>query len=79
MAKVKKCPKCNKVLPVTSFNKRTDSKDGLQGYCRNCQHGYTIEHEPVLQAMLTELDKKFTKTILPNGVVSYKHKDFKQP
>lgn len=77
MAKVKHCVKCGKIKPAEEFNRRTTSKDGRQSYCRACQHGYNIEHEPEVQARITELDKKFTVTVLPNGVTVYKHKDFK--
>lgn len=75
--RVKACPHCKKVKPVEEFNRRASSKDGRQSWCRACQHGYNIEHEPIMQERLTELDKKFTVTVLPNGVTVYKHKDFK--
>lgn len=75
--KVKKCSKCGKIKPYESFNRRSDTKDGKQSYCRACQHGYIEEHEPILFERLTELDKRFSVTVLPNGVTVYKHKDFK--
>lgn len=75
--KLKHCQKCGNLKPVEQFNRRTSAKDGKQSYCRNCQRGYNIEHEPIMQERLTELDKKFTVTVLPNGVTVYKHKDFK--
>ena len=34
----KKCPRCGRVLPLSEFNKNSKNKDGLQGYCRECQH-----------------------------------------
>lgn len=34
----KVCPKCGRELPAESFNKSSKSKDGLQHYCRECQH-----------------------------------------
>lgn len=34
----KKCTKCGRVLPISEFNKSRINKDGLQYYCRECQH-----------------------------------------
>lgn len=34
----KKCPRCGRDLPISEFNKSGQSKDGLQSYCRECQH-----------------------------------------
>lgn len=36
--KTKKCSRCGRVLPVTEFNKKASSKDGLQGQCRECHN-----------------------------------------
>lgn len=33
---MKTCTKCKKELPLTSFTKHKNNKDGLQGSCRNC-------------------------------------------
>ena len=38
--KTKRCPKCGRELPTTMFNKKTQSKDGLQPYCKECQRSY---------------------------------------
>lgn len=35
---VKKCCGCKQELTLISFNKNKNAKDGLQGYCRECQH-----------------------------------------
>ena len=75
--KMKHCAKCGKVKPAEEFNRRQTSKDGKQSYCRSCQRGYNEEHEPIVQARMTELDGKFHVTRYPNGVTVYKHKDFK--
>ena len=32
----KKCMKCGRELPVSSFNKCRSRKDGLQTYCKEC-------------------------------------------
>lgn len=36
-AKTRFCPKCNQFKNLTEFNKNKSCKDGLQGYCRDCQ------------------------------------------
>lgn len=38
--RVKPCYKCRKVLPVTSFFKRPDSKDGYRSHCKECCKGW---------------------------------------
>lgn len=75
--KMKHCAKCGKTKPAEQFNRRSSGKDGMQSYCRACQHGYNEEREPFVQARKTELDGKFTVTVLDNGVTVYRHKDFK--
>lgn len=77
--KLKQCPKCKRFLPENFFNKKAKSKDGLQSYCRHCQRIYKREHTTVVQERLSELDKRFDLTVLPNGVKIYKHKEFKTP
>lgn len=72
--KVKECKKCGQLVPVERFNRRSDSKDGLQSYCRTCQHGYSIEHEEVLTANMKVIDSHFTVKYLPNGVKYYQWK-----
>ena len=34
--KTKRCPKCERFLPITEFNKSKSRKDGLQCYCKEC-------------------------------------------
>lgn len=38
----KRCSRCGRIFPATRefFNARTDSKDGLRGYCRECHVQY---------------------------------------
>lgn len=38
LLKDKHCPRCNQAKPVAQFNRRSRSKDGLQAYCRECDH-----------------------------------------
>lgn len=39
----KKCQRCGKELPLSSFNKRRDSRDGLQYMCKECACAYVKE------------------------------------
>lgn len=39
----KTCTKCGRVLPVTSFSKKSTSKDGLQSWCKECQNAASAE------------------------------------
>lgn len=39
----KYCPKCNEIKPAEEFNKNSNSGDGLQKVCRECQTEYNIE------------------------------------
>ena len=39
----KKCKRCGKELPLSSFNKRRDSRDGLQYMCKECSCAYVKE------------------------------------
>ena len=41
--KTKLCTKCGRELPVSEFNKRARSADGLQIYCRECIQKYNKE------------------------------------
>lgn len=34
----KVCSHCGRELPVSEFNKRSASSDGLQHWCRDCMH-----------------------------------------
>lgn len=59
--KVKQCPKCKQIKPVTEFNCRTDAIDGKQSYCRECQHKYPVER-------LETAESHFDLLILPGGI-----------
>jgi hypothetical protein len=39
--KMKRCPKCSTEKPKSEFNKRKASKDGLNYWCRPCDHATT--------------------------------------
>ena len=36
MEDTKICPKCGRELPRSEFSMKTNSKDGLQSYCKDC-------------------------------------------
>ena len=36
----KVCKKCGRELPISAFNKKAKSKDGLQDMCRECYKEY---------------------------------------
>ena len=40
----KRCSKCNRVLPITDFNKQKMASDGLQSYCKQCQKAMHAEY-----------------------------------
>lgn len=35
---MKRCKRCGRELDESSYNKSSSSSDGLQTYCRSCQH-----------------------------------------
>lgn len=72
--KVKVCRKCGQLVAAEKFNRRSDSKDGLQSYCRPCQHGYAVEHEEVTAEEMRVIDSHFEVKYLPNGVKYYQWK-----
>jgi uncharacterized OB-fold protein len=41
---MKKCSKCGRELPITSYSKKTGAKDGLQEMCRDCKAAYMREY-----------------------------------
>lgn len=42
--KTKVCSKCGRELPLSEFYKKSDSKDGLQSYCKECGKKSAKEH-----------------------------------
>jgi hypothetical protein len=41
---VKLCTRCQQWLPRDAFTRNVAKKDGLQGYCRDCQRAYVRAH-----------------------------------
>ena len=42
--KTKRCPKCERVLPITQFSNDKSKKDGLRSYCKECTKAYNVEY-----------------------------------
>lgn len=42
--KTKRCAKCKRELPITSFTKKSSSPDGLQDMCQDCKREYMREY-----------------------------------
>lgn len=38
--RTKKCSECGRVLPISEFHKKKNSKDGYQAMCRSCKAEY---------------------------------------
>jgi RNase P subunit RPR2 len=55
--KVKYCPKCNQILPVDNFNKRSKSKDKLQAMCKACKTKWSQEYYATHPERLEEVKK----------------------
>lgn len=54
----KRCPKCGRLLPKESFNKKAKAKDGLQDNCKDCMRAYNKER---YERMKNESDKAIVK------------------
>lgn len=59
---MKKCSLCSKEKPLTDFNKKSKSKDGLQNICRKCNSTrskkYYAENKVKHRAVVFEQKKK---------------------
>ena len=42
--KTKRCPKCERVLPLSDFNKCKSRKDGLDCWCKECKRAMNAQH-----------------------------------
>jgi hypothetical protein len=57
MANQKKCSKCDELKPTTQFSKFTNSKDGLQGYCKSCNKKINDSKNPLYYTEYLKADK----------------------
>jgi hypothetical protein len=46
----KECSSCHQLKPITDFNKKSNSKDGHQYYCRDCSAAKNRQHRDVATA-----------------------------
>ncbi len=70
----KVCTRCGKELPLDAFNKSKKSKDGLQPWCRECQHDANAnaprrKRNPLAKYSLDEL-KQEIKSRVSNLVIN---------
>lgn len=62
----KECRKCGKILPTQSFNKQTDTVDGLRSWCSTCVSEYCRSW------------KKINNYSVPDGKYSNSQKSYRQ-
>lgn len=43
----KRCPKCRRTLPATEFYKNSNSRDGLDWWCKWCKRSSTIQNRGI--------------------------------
>lgn len=55
----KTCSKCDRELPREAFNKRAGSADGLQAWCRECEHASGAERRQKDPAAGTERSRRW--------------------
>lgn len=55
MTNTKRCGKCKKWKPFSEFGKKSDSKDGLRCYCKECRKEYNRIH----RVEKSEYNKKY--------------------
>ena len=83
------CPRCNKGLPASKFNKKASGKDGLQPHCRCCQKAYKESYyrrnsKAIIKAVgigkrkrALQHYRKIINEYFINGCVRCKNKDFR--
>ena len=61
--KTKKCSKCGRELPISEFYRNSSSKDGLQGWCKDCTNDKLRKQglNPVDKTLDKILDVRNTK------------------
>ena len=58
----KKCTKCSEVKPLSEFNRRLASKDGLQTICRQCKLKYHKKYKKANKDKFKGYDKKYVRS-----------------
>jgi len=72
---MKHCKKCNTTKELSEFRNKSNSKDGLDIYCRSCQKEYDRNRHP--HRYLIAKDKCEMCGIQNNCVDTVKNKQFK--
>lgn len=57
--KTKRCTKCGAERPLSSFCKRSSSKDGLNSHCADCRTAYFLNHREKNRVALEAKRKKY--------------------
>jgi len=68
---MKKCATCKQDKPVTEFNKKSSTKDGLERYCKDCHRARNRKHYEEHTDEYKASAKKFKKQ-LKEWFVEYK-------
>lgn len=59
---MKKCAKCERILPKDQFSKRSNSKDGLKYWCKVCNKEYSKKHyKENLEKIKVQQKKRYKK------------------
>jgi hypothetical protein len=69
--KMKYCKRCNQEKPVSEFNRQARRKDGLQFYCKECQHG--MNHKGYHNRKKAEVKRTIISVDEKNLVKVYAH------
>lgn len=56
---MKKCSSCQILKPVENFNKDSNSKDGLQYYCKDCNKNYFKKNKSRLTGLVITKRKEY--------------------
>ena len=59
--KTKKCSRCGRELPISEFSKCNKTKDGLQGWCRECRNKYNQTYRQTNKQYLNQYHKEYQR------------------
>ncbi len=68
---MKKCTKCQETKELTKFVKRTDTKDGLNSWCKSCVYQKSSNYEAYKESIKRNIVKYHNK--LPPGIYLVKN------